>query len=389
MLSQLPRDILGIVGEYSLRKPNKIIDWVNSEDITLSKKWWAISNPVTTDMIIDEIHKSRKNISYGKTERYTPDVLKREDCIELLIEMNHLTYSPRNTLVFTHPYNLEGWKKLCENPYAIHIVEDHLSIHTIRPSMEKYKKDYSYSIYNDPKLTESQKYILQCMKELSANQWAIHIFQQFPHLIFWDTFSENSNSGDMLYDPDTVNDIERKPHPYIEWFSLCKNQSPQAIDIITLITQQYRKHSDNIDIVFKSVLASNPSAIDMIRKNKEKCLEDYLDYLCDNPHPEVIEWLVTAYPIEKYSSMWIWGKLFETHPHVMRLLHEFNDYIINGRIPEYITEKLSKNPAAIAYLEKHQELIAWNHMLTNPGIFELDQFVWKRKKEAWIEEIYH
>lgn len=88
-------------------------------------------------------------------------------------------------------------------------------------------------------------------------------------------------------------------------------------------------------------LSENPSAINILLKNKDKIV---WAYFCKNPNPLAIKFLQQPENI-KYINWW----------------------------------NLSKNPSAMCILKKYPEYIHYDQLSSNPAIFEYDYTEMKNK----------
>jgi len=112
------------------------------------------------------------------------------------------------------------------------------------------------------------------------------------------------------------------------------SEDPKAIDFI----------SQNLDKVDWSKLSSNPSAIDILENNQDKI--DWL-YICINEN-------------------------------ALRLIENNLDKIDNEGNDAWSWLSLNTNPKVIDLLTKHHpELIMWTNMKDNPGIYEVNEEVYR------------
>lgn len=185
-------------------------------------------------------------------------------------DKNYQTYLCRFVMV-EHPdivdfinmvgYNENMFGYMCKNPYCIKFIEEN-------------KHNYSIN-----------------MIHLAQNKGAIHLIRKY---------------------------IDQFTPPC--WEYLCKNESPDAIQIL----------KENPDKIRWYILSTNPSAIKILEENKE--LIDYM-YLSINP--------AAIHLIEKNMDKIHW-------------------------------QHLSQNPKAIHILEKYQDKIDWYSLSQNPAIFDYD-----------------
>ena len=126
----------------------------------------------------------------------------------------------------------------------------------------------------------------------------------------------------LLRNPDKIN-----------WSIFCRNTNSEAIKII-------EQNIDNPDLNWE-FLSENPSAIDLLKKNKDKIV---WTYLCKNPNAiEIIN------DEDNFNNIHWWC--------------------------------LSSNQSAIDILEKHEQFIHYDSFSKNPAIFEYDYE--SMKTEMW------
>jgi hypothetical protein len=160
-------------------------------------------------------------------------------------------------------FNESMFAYMCKNPYCIQFIEE--NIH-----------DYRINLLN-----------------LAQNKAATHLIRKYIHT---DQFTVDC------------------------WNYLCKNESPEAIQIL----------KENPDKIRWDTLSSNPGAIPLLEENPT--LID-MWHLCANP--------AAIHLIEKQIDKIIW-------------------------------QPLSQNPNAIHILEKNQDKIDWYSLSQNSAIFDYD-----------------
>jgi hypothetical protein len=189
-----------------------------------------------------------------------------------ITDLRYQTYLCRFVMV-EHPgivefLNMVGFNEsmfayMCKNPYCIQFIEE--NIH-----------NYRINLLN-----------------LAQNKAAIHLIRKYLHT---DQFTVDC------------------------WNYLCKNESPEAIQIL----------KENPDKIRWDTLSSNPAAIPLLEENPT--LID-MWHLCANP--------AAIHLIEKQMDKIIW-------------------------------QPLSQNPNAIHILEKNQDKIDWYSLSQNSAIFDYD-----------------
>ena len=205
------------------------------------------------------------------------------------------------------------------------------------------------------------------------------LLERFEEHINWDDFSMNSADEAVTY-------LLRHPDK-IRWKSFSCNTNMRVIDFL-------EKNPEKIDW---SSLSGNPSAITLLKKNRDKI--NYSE-LSGNTNPEVLELF------KNNKKRLNWKKLSSNHVAIDLLLLnktsikkidwlEFNknrskkavDYLIKN--PQYIYYyHLSINEYAIDYLKEHMNMIVWERLGYNKGIFKIDYEKMKRKYEIMAEDIY-
>ncbi len=228
---------------------------------------------------------------------------------------------------------------------------------------------------------------------LSENPAAGHILKRNVSRIVRDQLSKNPCDDAM--------DLLKANPRRINWFVLCGNPNPLAVEMIA--DQLSKNREDKVDW---SELMSNPGAIEIIKRMYN---EDGLvhEELCRNPHPDAIKILTEN--MDKIN----WAEL-STNSGAMELLRANPDKIVLSKLVyntnagdlmyEMIERDsgvkgminagtLSKNPGMMRVLKKHRDLRRPNTLFRNPGIFEYDyEAIGKRcdvYKEEMMERLAH
>lgn len=232
------------------------------------------------------------------------------------------------------------------------------------------------------KLLEENPHIIE-WNLLSKNPEAIDLLRHNPHKINWRLLCENPSAVPMLaqnpdkidwkilsINPAAVPLLKQNPKE-IYWKFLTSNRSPEAVELLAQNPEKINwmwiaKNPTAIEIIRQNldkicwlVLSENSAAMDLLEQNPHKI--NYY-WLAKNPHPRAIELYENIY--ERYKK--------EGHYLNLDILNSYH---------------LSKNPAAIQFLERNRELIEWQELARNPEIFVLDYDRMRRSRRELHEEL--
>jgi hypothetical protein len=258
-----------------------------------------------------------------KYQQKIVDELLFIDCIPDILEIKKPEYFDLfEKYLEKYPEKIEEiqsyafWQELCQNPYAIHIIEKNLhkipnnywgaiaknenAIHLIEKNLDKLN-----CIGFNSKFQRS--YV--CWDNLSENPAAISFLKKNVDKISWEFLMKNPNAIQIYEDyPEKIEEIQS----YAFWQELCQN--PYAIHIIEKNLHKIPDHG-------WAALVKNENAIHLIEKNLDK-----LDYIGLN---------------SLYQRTYVcW-------------------------------ERLSENPAAISFLKKNIDKIRWEHLIKNPNAIQI------------------
>lgn len=271
-------------------------------------------------------------------------------------------------LLEKHPEKID-WNRLSGNENGIWLIQKYLDqkIPQRNPLEETYPQDFRKSAEID-------------WYKLSKNPNAIPLLEKYP---------QNINKLGICFNPNAMHIIRELFYPIVnpDWSLLSANPNPEAISFL-------EKHSDPkwLDYGF---LSMNPAAIHLLEKDPDIIC---YPHLCMNPK---------ALPLlEKNLDKVVWT-ILSREPFAVELLEKHLDKVD--------WNQLSVNPGAVPLLEKHLDKVDWgalcinpnavdllqNNMDTfkslkpfdwsllsrNPGIFELDYTVLRKRMDVLREEL--
>lgn len=242
-----------------------------------------------------------------------------------------------------------------------------------------YNRIFKANIWNHYQYVLKYQYYAHC-SGLSKNPEIIDILEENPEIINWSGLSSNpaaakilkanSSSINLMYalnNPSMIELVtqfvtdcmeEGAPHK-IDWSELSKNTHPDAIKLLC----------EYIDYVDWHILSMNPAAVDILKMNPTKV---EWRSLASNESPKAIKLLVELAPYYKNDPFpgIYWGRVLSNPAAyddiISPLLKNIDEH--KGKI-DFIS--LSKNPAAIPFLEANPQYIHWLHLSENPGACHL------------------
>ena len=292
-------------------------------------------------------------------------------------------------LLEKHPEKID-WNRLSGNENGIWLIQKYLDqkIPKRDPLKEIYSQDFIKSAEID-------------WYKLSKNPNAIPLLEKYPQNINKRSICLNPNAMPLIrqlfypiVNPDRVDDLSSKlsvppsaPQILPDWSLLSANPNPEAISFL-------EKHADLKWLLDWSFISMNPSAIHLLEENPE--MISY-PHLCMNPK---------ALPLlEKNLDKVVWT-ILSREPFAVELLEKHLDKVD--------WNQLSVNPGAVSLLEKHLDKVDWGALFINPnaldllktridtgtlklyeycllsrnpGIFELDYTVLRKRMDVLREEL--
>jgi hypothetical protein len=268
----------------------------------------------------------------------------------------YLYYTKNNE---THKWDMNiNWDFLCNHSdiYTMNILENNLD-----------KIDWCY---------------------LSENPNAIHILEKNIDKINWNFLCSNNYNAHLLL----KNNFDK-----INWKVIVNNKNAIFLltdNIQTLTwTDIYNKleyfekeyYVDKQKFISSFSRSDNKYVLQLLYENPDKI--DW-DILCDNKNGYFI--------VEKYIDIIPFSCLCMCEKMINYILEHIEEYNKNDS-SEYYTRSywnnLCRNPAAIDYLEKHQDKICYDQIYLNENIFEYDFEIIINKiniyKNELIQKVFH
>jgi hypothetical protein len=266
-------------------------------------------------------------------EIYTPIAWLRNNLDILELTKNK---SPHiNPFLENISYNFDErhWNNLCENPYAIEILEKNLNsinwfllsgnpnaINLLEKNQDKIKWSQLSGNCNAIELLEKNEDKINWFR-LSSNINAIHLFEANLDRIHWNIVSQNENAIPFLI------------------------KYPHKIDLASFLENPRGRNLLRGNDKFWIDISLNSNEIDMLEKNIDK-----------------LNWF--------YLS---------ANPNAIHLL-ELNQDKINWSM-------LSQNENAMDLLEKNQDKVNWHWLSSNPSIFVLNYNLFRNRMNIIKEEL--
>ena len=336
-ITNLPRDLLRIIGEYSIiPTTKKLLSWIDESKLD----WNQLSkNPNAIDLLTKNLDK---------------------------IDWNQLSKNPSAIELLTKNQDKIDWKKLSRNPNAIDLLTKNLD-----------KIDWSKLSANPSAIDLLTKNLDKIdWEQLSRNPNAIELLTENLDKIDFDILHSNSDAMDMIFDFGMENNYE------LNWFTLCSNSSQFAIEhIFKKIFEIQNKditeydcngcnecdycRCDNCNALYNEGCECDVETVEEQRQdylsdqwqNEIEDFQDGLDWEELSKNPSAIDLLMQ----HEHRIDW---EYLSSNSNAIELLKQNQDKID--------WSNLSLNPNAIELLQQNQDKIDWSNLSSNPNIFEFD-----------------
>jgi hypothetical protein len=268
----------------------------------------------------------------------------------------------------TKMFDKINWEYLSCNPNAIHILEKNIDMVKWRclsanPNAINMLENYILENNLDDPDVEISWHLL------SGNPNAIHILEKYPDKIIWEGLSKNPNAIHILKkNPDKIN-----------WYRLSSN-----INAIHLLESELQNNPNKIDWF---QLTDNINALHIIENNFEKYNSYYPCKIVHSDDKTILAKLILMFTNCHNYQLCRYPENIMIDNIDLKFLYD-NQKIINIlKQDEELSSALSKNPNAIDFLHKHQDLIFWEHFSLNAGIFEVDMKLFRQDIDMKSKDI--
>jgi len=213
---------------------------------------------------------------------------------------------------------------------------------------------------------------------LSSNPGAVRFLYQDPSLIRNGAWYMNPNPAavpfiekctnihdnwiqeKLIEKPNTIHLANPMRLEY-HYYSLCRNTSPLAIQMIEDCLDKFTRHQ-------WTILSANPSAIHIIEKNMHR-----IDWITLSGNPSAIH-LLMQNPSRIY---WFYFSK-NTHPIAIEYMKQ--------NLNKVNWHNLSANPSAIELLKDHKDKLSWYWLSVNPAIFEYNYANMAKERTELIQD---
>lgn len=306
--------------------------------------------------------KDDKDGKDGKEHKYITNSIfnfLNYDCMTVIAQ--YMIKERKFLLDWINPYDLDI-SRLCANPNSIDFLEEMITI--------------------DPLIVEQLSW-----NDLSSNSKALSILKKFPNKIHWPSLCRNNHpeAVQMILENPTkrswsdlnLNHSKEilslvKRNNKVDWYNVVKN--PYADEFIEEFFNLKRQNltllpnSEEYDYVCWMRVCSNPLAAKYLKDFKDKI---NWNYLSENPAPEAIELL------KENPNLIDWNAFsLNTNPEALKILLENPKKIY--------WYNLSENPAAISVLEQNKSDICYPSLSKNPSIFSFNSKAFRKDLDEWI-----